>query len=451
MLIVKVNSFQIPWLPALFLSDSRLDIQTLDFLSPRYRAAQNTAQHLFSPPRQDPSTASMLLATYSIFLAVLAGVHPVQGGSAAWQPQLGHLAKRDVVIQADPSGHAVKDALVRRHLAVKKRYLTIDPNLGDASPWPDKTINYCYESKAARKNLHKDFVEASKMWKTAGLAAGVYKYKEVASPGSPCTGHADRAKILVVRITPGDPPEEGEDTPEEGENPAGWATLGIEPLNADSSYKGPEMYINTDLRYKGSGESRSRFVGTVAHELGHVWGLYHEHQNPLFWELPYSSSDGKVFGKNWFCQKVRGYQRSVDLIKSKFPNDAAEVQHQTENMCRWASFAKDYKFPGADYLPEQSTAGKFYPADIPRRGATNEHVDWASVMIYDGEDFLLKNDGSEVYENNRPSQADVLGIRRIYEDSFSSHEFPTLANSKKSKWYTKWKDMVNRAICKVKG
>ncbi|KAI6351486.1 hypothetical protein MCOR25_009898 [Pyricularia grisea] len=383
----------------------------------------------------------MLLATYSIFLAVLAGVHPVQGGSAAWQPQLRHINKRDVVIQADPSGHAVKDALVRRHLAVKKRYLTIDPNLGDSKPWPDKTIKYCYESKAARRNLHSYFVQAANMWKTAGLASGVYKYSEVADPGTSCTGHQDRDKILVVRITPDDE-QPGIETS------AGYATLGIEPVNAATDYVGPEMYINTDLR---AVEGRTRFIGTVAHEIGHVWGLYHEHQNPMFWQSPYSLHDGKVFGDHWYCSRVRGYQDSVDIIRAKFPDDPVKVQQQTENMCKWSSFAQDYKFAGANYLPEQSQAGKLYPAEIPRRGATNEHVDWDSIMIYNGGDFMLKNDGSPVHENNKPSQADVTGIRRIYEDSFSSHEFPTLANSKKSKWYTKWKEMMKRAYCKVVG
>ncbi|TLD22916.1 hypothetical protein PspLS_07508 [Pyricularia sp. CBS 133598] len=384
----------------------------------------------------------MLVAAYSIFLAVLAGVHPVQGGSAAWQPQLGHLNRRDVVIQADPSGHAVKDDLVRRHLAVKKRWLIIDPaGQGDSRPWPDKTIKYCYESKAARRNLHTYIVEAARMWKTAGLASGEYKYSEVADPGTACTGHTDRARILVVRITL------DQSVPGVDDTSAGYATLGVEPLNADSSYKGPEMYINTDLR---ATEGKTRFIGTVAHELGHVWGLYHEHQNPKFWELPFSASGGQVFGKNWFCDKVRGYQASVDLIRSKFPNDPEKVKHQRDNMCKWAAFARDYDFPGADYLPE-SMGGKKAPREIPQRGATNEHVDWDSIMIYKGEDFLLKNDGTPVHENNKPSQADVVGIRTIYEDSFAPHGFPTLANSKKSKWYTKWKEMINRAYCKVKG
>ncbi|TLS28584.1 hypothetical protein PpBr36_00268, partial [Pyricularia pennisetigena] len=343
----------IAWIPALLLSDHGCIVQVLDtlsYLSVEHSTAQHSTTHhrtcLAPLGNHDPSTESMSLAPYSILLAALAGLHPVQGGSAAWQPQLGHSTKRDVVSQADPSGHAVKDALVRRHLAVK-RYLTIDPNLCDLKPWPDKTTKYCYESTAAN------------MWKTAGLAAGVYKCSEVADPGTACTGHQDRAKLLVpvpgVEYTPG------------------YATVGIEPLNANDECKGPEMYINWDLREVEGGTG---FLSTVAHEMGHVWGLYHEHQNPLFWQMPYSSSDGK-----------------------------------------------------------------FYLTEIPKRGATNEHVDWNSLMIYQGNDFLRKNDG--------PSQDGVAGIRRIYEDSFSAHDFSTLANSMKSNWYIRFKDMMRRTYCRI--
>ncbi|KAI7782832.1 uncharacterized protein LA080_012873 [Diaporthe eres] len=374
----------------------------------------------------------MLLASIAIFISVF--VPAVRGGSAVWQPQLQH-NNHDLVVTAEESGYAVKGGLARRDL-LQKRYFAMKPD-PVRRRWPQRTISYCYESTAARGALHKSLIAATNLWKTAGLASAAYKYKEIADPGSSCTGHEDRHQILVISITP-DQWTTDQD--------AGYATVGVPALDdRKPDYVGPEMYINHNLYVA---EGKTRFVATIAHELGHVWGLYHEHQNKLFWELPYSSSQGQVFGTNFHCARFHDYAAARDRIREKYPNDPAELERVTGLICRIMSFAQDYHFSAASYLPEGSSAAMQWPNEIPRTGATNNYVDWSSVMIYAGGDMLLKNDGSSFDENDKPSQGDIVGIRKIYDDAFSAHEFPTLPSSTKSPFYTKWKDMVKKKVCK---
>ncbi|KAK1984914.1 hypothetical protein LZ30DRAFT_710251 [Colletotrichum cereale] len=373
----------------------------------------------------------MLLAGTFIFLTVLA--RAARGGSAVWQPQPPH-DNHGVVITADASGYAVKNAVARRDI-VQKRYLAMrsDETRGR---WPERTISYCYESTAARGNLHKALIAASNLWKTAGLASDVYKYREVADPGTSCTEHQDRDQILVIKIT----------ADEWDTGSAGSATVGIPALDdSNPGYKGPEMYINSYLRAE---EGSTRFIATIAHELGHVWGLYHEHQNKLFWEYPYSSNKGNVFGTNFHCARFSDYNDVRTRIRDRYPNDPTRLGEISDQICKFKAFAQDWHFSAADYLPLSSSAALQWPSDIPQTGATNDHVDWKSIMIYSGDNKLFKNNGEPVEENNRPSEGDIAGIRKIYDEPFSDHEFPTLASSTKSPFYTKWKDMVKKKLCK---
>ncbi|KAK2032538.1 hypothetical protein LX32DRAFT_636256 [Colletotrichum zoysiae] len=373
----------------------------------------------------------MLLAGIFIFLTVL--VRAARGGSATWQPQLSH-DSRNVKITADASGYAAKDAVARRDL-LQKRYMAMVPD-EQRRRWPESTISYCYESTAARGNLHRYLIAATNLWKMAGLVSPVYKYKEVADPGSSCTGHEDRHQILVISITPD----------EWSGQAAGSATVGVPALDdTNPGYEGPTMYINSELR---AVEGKTRFVATIAHELGHVWGLYHEHQNPSFWEYPYSSRRGNVFGSNFHCARFKDYTAARDRIREKYPNNPALLEEKTTLMCRYQAFAQEYHFSGADYLAESISASMQWSSDIPRTGATNDHVDWESIMIYAGYDLLLKNDGSSFGENDKPSAKDIVGIKKMYDGPFASHDFPTLPSSTKSPFYTKWKDMIKGKLCK---
>lgn len=374
----------------------------------------------------------MLLESIVIFLFVLA--RAVRGGSSVWQPQLQH-NHHDVIITADESGYAVKGAVARRDL-LQKRYYAMKPD-SIRKRWPQRTISYCYESTAARGAIHTSLIAAANLWKTAGLASGAYKYKEIADPGSSCTGHEDRHQILVISITP-DQWTSDQD--------AGSATVGMPALNdLKPDYVGPEMYINHNLYVA---EGKTRFVATIAHELGHVWGLYHEHQNRLFWDAPYSFSRGQVFGARFQCARFHDYTEARNRIRDKYPNDPAELERKSNQICTIKAFAQEFHFSAADYLPDATSGAMQWPNDIPRTGATNNHVDWSSIMIYAGGDVLLKNDGSAFGENDKPSQSDIVGIRKIYDDAFSAHEFPTLPSSTKSPFYTKWKDMVKKKVCK---
>ncbi|KAM5444296.1 hypothetical protein MferCBS31731_000813 [Microsporum ferrugineum] len=177
-------------------------------------------------------------------------------------------------------------------------------------------------------------------------------------------------------------------------------------------------------------------VANYAHEMGHVWGLYHEHQNQAYWGSPYSASGGSVFGMNNFhCENLNDYEATVARVTNAYP--AWQVGNIVRDFCRFRANAEDVRFSASDYLPWVNTQ---VLAD------SNTNVDWDSIMIYPsgaggkgsaspGNDqrmaVLTKPNGDLIPINLKPSARDIAALKKLY--SYKSSVVLNFLGSSKNK------------------
>lgn len=302
---------------------------------------------------------------------------------------------------------------------LSKRWLGIKTGSGSADTqlWPNKKIRYCYESAATRDILDNDLKEAMQRWYDSGLSAD-FKTEMV----SDAVCKDDRVNVLYISYstkssmstTPGKPP-------------------------ASYALEGPQMTL-TDDETMGMLDK----VANYAHELGHAWGLLHEHQNPRFWETAYGNQDGSTFGStNWNCNNLKDYDTvQAKIQKNIEDNPLNEVTYLKDKtaVCTSRQKAKQYAFSAYDYLP--------FPLSETVPPPSTEPIDWGSIMIYPsgagakgdavaGADnravILLKDDGTPIPINLNPSAGDVEGLERMYAEVAVTDDGPLLDDKKSTK------------------
>jgi hypothetical protein len=218
------------------------------------------------------------------------------GGSAVWEASLPRILSTPVEhhpIAVDAAGYAIVDE--EAHSRISKRWLGAKSRTGNMGLWPERTVRFCYETQEGRDKLHERFKAATKLWHAAGLKKDKYKMVEAANPGATCTGHAERAAILVIEYN-------------DEENPAEmYAHAGLPVVDGiDPDYIGPVANLHDKWNPQAGAIS-------IAHEIGHVWGLDHEQQYRGFWSTPYNtwgsedqatSEAETVFGKHFNCENI---------------------------------------------------------------------------------------------------------------------------------------------------
>lgn len=189
-------------------------------------------------------------------------------------------------------------------------------------------------------------------------------------------------------------------------------------------------------------------VANYAHELGHAWGLHHEHQNPYFWESAYGNQNGDIFGaSNFNCQNLKDYATVQAKVQAKIdadPSGLGEVLYgkDFQLVCTSRAKAKDYKFSAYDYLP--IPLGELL---VPDSSTTN--VDWESLMIYPsggggsgdaqagGPDnrlpILHQPNGDPIAIHLNPSAGDVAGLQTLYAQEAVTDDGPLLDDPKNKK------------------
>ncbi|KAL8294393.1 hypothetical protein RB601_001775 [Gaeumannomyces tritici] len=405
----------------------------------------------------------------NIVFVLVAFAWLVLGGSRAWEAPLRHQVQLDShrfeVIPVDEAGYAIRRVATNSTTGNnRKRWLGLRAGSGmnPSYLWPDKTISYCYDSTSSRDKLKEPLEMAFTMWAagfedgTAGLNRLVYKYVEVAKPGTACTKNSQSDKILLI-----------------SHNDRGMLSshVGRPPLDDLSpEYKGPVMQLSMrdDI-------GQLNTVANIAHEVGHAWGLLHEHQNPFFWRFPYGSvssadMEGKVFGDYWDCSALKDYFLVRGKIINKHGAGSAAAEQIMLDVCQNHGAASHWGFSAADWLPIK--ANYRHPNTIPYMGASYEHVDWDSIMLYPSgaggigparpptnpsenpdvydrrTPVLRRNDGAKIHTNTIPSKGDVAGIRFLYENPTSTGtqaDAYVLPNNKKSSRFTDFiKDFMRK-------
>lgn len=189
-------------------------------------------------------------------------------------------------------------------------------------------------------------------------------------------------------------------------------------------------------------------VANYAHELGHAWGLHHEHQNPFFWERAYGSQDGSIFGSNNFnCQNLKDYAAVQAKIQAKIDDDPSGLGSvlyggDFKLVCTSRAKAKSYQFSAWDYLPIPLS-------EVLVPSSSTTEVDWDSLMLYPsgagasgtaqagGPDnrlqILTQPNGDPIAIHLNPSAGDVAGLQQLYAQEAVTDDGPLLDDPKNKK------------------
>ncbi|KAL8801881.1 MAG: hypothetical protein Q9182_004170 [Xanthomendoza sp. 2 TL-2023] len=299
---------------------------------------------------------------------------------------------------------------------LEKRYFIMEPR-NALRVWPNAEIKYCFENEQTKQTLLYNLQAGMMKWYAAGLPEDRFKLTEVSA------AECRNRRSEVLRIT---------------YNTDGIlaTTPLIQPLDAnDPDYVGPSMTLSdrTDI-------GMLDVIANFAHEIGHAWGLLHEHQDPKYWEPPYSSRGTK---NRWtfHCQNLKDY---AEVAARLSPAELTEA-------CQYRHVASAQKFSASEYLPLVGGG----------RGEGDQEPDMESIMLYPsgagalgaaapGNDqrtaILLNLDGSRVPINLNPSARDIQGILKLYNTNWPTTN-PTLLNEGSSSKSSKFKNLFKKKHC----
>lgn len=284
--------------------------------------------------------------------------------------------------------------------------------------WPNCEIKYCYETEAAREKFHKDLMDAWEIWLTTGLNEA-FTITEV--DAQTCTN--DKVNTMLIY--------------DSDMGPAPNGVLGTVPgfLGAGNRARGSSGYYTRKNRPIMALTDRDDIgmlnpVFNYAHEWGHAWGLYHEHQNPNFWDGVVGAKSGKVFGidnkveydgasiDNWQYKNLKDYSK-LEAKKVSLSKEGLTI----EDVCKTQGYAKKEAFSGYDYLPFTDNVAQ------GSTGHKSKNVDWESMMLYNskaggsgtatsGDDqrlpILLQSDGTLIPFNYIPTIQDINALETLY-------------------------------------
>ncbi|KAI9719098.1 MAG: hypothetical protein M1812_003728 [Candelaria pacifica] len=246
----------------------------------------------------------------------------------------------------------------RRQLA--ERALTIDPkNKNGRQAWPDHTLAYCFANDDSKDKLEGLVKDGFDEWKKAGdIHKLSIKHED----------HCDAHKHLIISYAKGQ-------------------------MRTTVGYLSGETTMKFDPEAKGYGDKQIN----MAHELGHAFGFFHEHQRP----------DAKNHVK-FDCENLKDYE----AILKKENNNKEAVQKLCEN----AYDATLQQFSAAEFAPLAEMgldeSGDFDVESIMRY---NSNIGGKKLIgIGPRKSVLTKLDGKDLDDIKKVSKKDLDRLNDIY-------------------------------------
>ncbi|PYH81905.1 hypothetical protein BO82DRAFT_364784 [Aspergillus uvarum CBS 121591] len=310
-------------------------------------------------------------------LHLLVGSLVLQSASSC--PSIGHYTASTDTTSSHSNSNRTSATFQKRGYPVVK-----------SSVWPNAKITYCFADPNARSKLKSIVPKAWGMWLNAGASA---KFEMEEGETTYCTV-ANRDSYLLISYN---------DEHKLVTTPGSIAGLGQD---------GPSMTLDPSDGF-GTGKGMSN----IAHEIGHAWGLLHEHQRPSLWTRDFGGTGQRnVFAFN--CQNLKDYA----AIAAK-GNDMDRACHYMQS----AVTANGGPFSALDMLPDNRG----------RDSGTADVVDWDSIMIYgstagaataNGQllNTLTKADGTTYGYNTWPSIGDVNTLNTLYADELDPKKMSKL-------------------------
>ncbi|KAI4609219.1 uncharacterized protein J4E87_011073 [Alternaria ethzedia] len=354
---------------------------------------------------------------FSILIFLLASADGVLGGSRFWEAKAPN--KRT---NPRPDYSAIETLNATSSLS--KRAFSIESRPGQAGLpriWPKKTIRYCFENSQGHDKLEGLFKSAIELW--AQLNRHGFKYEPVSD--AECESEEKRDSVLHIHYN-----DYGRFS----------TTLGIPVVDAQeivdnpgTAIRGPTMHLSDK---EGVGQESTE--ANIAHELGHAWGLAHEHQNPHHWEqsdmlgpswnIPLHNDKVYFETSDFNCGNLEDHYKIHKSVQVLIDTETDEeertvLQDEYNNLCVRRVVANKYGFSAADWLPVDNTANMFRDAQFDpdsimlypsRAGGGDNGQNRRVIMRYKKDSIPGLGDERLIPIRQRPSNMDVDRIAILY-------------------------------------
>ncbi|KAE8151871.1 hypothetical protein BDV25DRAFT_138470 [Aspergillus avenaceus] len=314
-------------------------------------------------------------------------------------------------ISVADAGHSLWEHGAR---TVGLKWVAINP--GPSHPqWPSPAIKFCWKNEESRERQEVYLDAAVGLWRASGMA-DTFRLVEVST--GDCMRNPEETLLIEGDI----------------DDDSVFSSIAALPVAGR-----PLMHISWTGHPDGSEERELNRHIILAHELGHVFGLYHQHQDPYIWRLPLKRDDPDRSLIIFDCSALIGYEGVLD----RYEGDE-DYLYSLGGPCRNREKAVEDNFIASEYLPFLT-----HVQSPLRIDAMDGDVDWHSLMIYSSWSAAKEGFWSMVRRLSyrtiklpkKPTPRDIEGLNHLFNTRYQGLRFH-MYNEQNSVYYRLFLDKI---------